>query len=193
MQDRPIGERGRAILEAAGVTHRGKQRLAESKLERVREAIDAELARLCATCAARRPGDGRELVVVPAAACTYCGGSANARAVRELVESCKRAGVRRLVVVGGSPSVRQDLAERLGALELRLIDGTERRTAAEARGDVGWADLLVVCGASELSHKISRLYTRDERARRKLVTASRRGVEAIAGAVVEQLRRKRES
>ncbi|MEX2645340.1 MAG: hypothetical protein WD249_03665 [Gaiellaceae bacterium] len=58
MQDRPIeavlaelglvgtlGERGRAILEAARITHRGKQRLAESKLERAREAIDAELAR----------------------------------------------------------------------------------------------------------------------------------------------------
>ncbi|MEX2645341.1 MAG: hypothetical protein WD249_03670 [Gaiellaceae bacterium] len=95
--------------------------------------------------------------------------------------------------MGGSPSVRQDLTERLGVLELRLVDGTERRTAAEARGDVDWADLVVVCGASQLSHKVSRLYTRDERARRKLATSSRRGVEAIAGAVVEHLRRRRES
>jgi len=38
--------------------------------------------------------------------------------------------------------------------------------------------------------KVSLLYTREPRARGKLVTASRRGVEAIAAAIAEHLRRR---
>lgn len=60
-------------------------------------------------------------------------------------------------MVGGSPAVRQEISERANGVELRLVDGTQRRTAAEARGDVEWADLIVVCGGSELSHKVSTL------------------------------------
>ena len=37
-----------------------------------------------------------------------------------------------------------------------------------------------MCGATELAHKVSTLYTRDPDARRKLVVTSRRGIEAIA-------------
>jgi hypothetical protein len=202
MQDRPIDDvleelgltgeaagRGRALLEAAGLTRPGKQRLAEPKVPAAREAVDAELQRLCAACAQRVPPDGRERVTVPAPSCSYCGGSAHARALRELADACERAGVSRLVVVGGSPSVREEL-ERAAHVELRLVDGTRRRTGAEAGRDVDWADVIVVAGSSELAHKVSNLYTRDGRARGKLVVAERRGVEAIAGAVVEHLARR---
>lgn len=184
-----LAPRGRAVLEAAGLTRPGKQRLAESKLAAAREAIDAELARVCARCDARIPPDGRDRVVVPAPACSYCGGSAHARALRELGDACERAGVRRLVVVGGSPSVREEL-ERSAPVELRLVDGVQRRKSAEARGDIDWADVVVIAGSSELAHKVSNLYTRDDEARGKLVVASRRGVEAIAEAVVEHLARR---
>jgi hypothetical protein len=182
-------ERGRAVLETAGLTRPGKQRLAESKVPAARAAIDRELARLCVSCTGRLQPDGRERVTVAGAACAYCGGSAHARALRELAEACERAEVRRLVVVGGSPSVREELG-RAAPAELRLIDGTRRRTGAEAARDVDWADVIVVAGSSELAHKVSNLYTRSERARGKLVVADRRGVEAIAGAVVEHLARR---
>jgi len=172
------------------MTRAGKQALAVSKLGPAREAIDAVFARLCSRCASSRPPDGREVVVVLAPSCSYCGGSANAGALRELAEECAQRGVRRLVVVGGSPAVRQEMMGLGSALELRLIEGTERRTKAEAAGDVEWADVIVVCGASELNHKVSNLYTRDPRARKRLAVSSRRGVEAIAGAVVEHLRRR---
>jgi hypothetical protein len=80
---------------------------------------------------------------------------------------------------------------RAGAhLELRLVDGVERRTKAQARGDIGWADVVVVCGASELYHRVSELYTRDPLARAKLAVSTRRGVEAIANAVTEHLARR---
>lgn len=182
--------RARELLEADGITNPRKTRISAAKLERARTAIDARLARFCASCAARTDAGGRDVVVVPAGACTRCGGSRNERALTELVEACAAAGLRRLVVVGGSPDVRRELGAVSGALELRLVDGTQRRTRAEAQRDLGWADLVVVCGSSELGHKVSTLYTR-ERGGTPVITVARRGVEAIAGAVVEHLRRQR--
>ena len=47
----------------------------------------------------------------------------------------------------------------------------------------------MIAGASELGHKVSNLYKGDA-GDAPVVTASRRGVEAIAGAVVEHVRRR---
>jgi len=118
-----------------------------------------------------------------------CGGSRNERALAELVEACEAAGIRRLVVVGGSPEVRRELGALRDRIELRLVDGTERRTRPEAQRDLDWADLVVIGGSSELAHKVSNLYTRDS-GPTPVVTASRRGVEAIVAAVVEHVRRR---
>ena len=182
-------ERGRAILEAGGLTNPRKTRLSAAKVDRARAAIDAMLARFCSACAARTDAGGREVVTVPAAACTRCGGSRNDRALAELAEVCAAAGLRRLVVVGGSPDVRRELGSLGGELELRLVDGTARRTRAEAQRDLDWADLVVIGGSSELGHKVSTLYTR-ERGGPPVITVARRGVEAIAGAVIEHVRRR---
>ena len=117
------------------------------------------------------------MATTPASACTCCGGSRNNRALTELVEACAAAGLRRLVVVGGSPDVRRELGVAKGELELRLIDGTERRTRAEAQRDLDWTDLIVIAGSSELGHKVSSLYTRDRSATpvaRSHAAASRR-------------------
>jgi hypothetical protein len=181
--------RGRRVLEEAGLTRPGKERIAEGKVERAREAIAAVLLRLCARCSPRGAGDRRELVVVPQTACTYCGGSAHRAALHDVEAAFARHGLRRLVVVGGSPAVREEL-QRFD-LDLRLVDGTTRHTSDESGRNVDWADVIVVAGGSELAHKVSRLYTRDERARGKLATADRRGVEAIAAAAVEHLARRR--
>lgn len=179
----------RLVLEEGGLTRPGKTNIAAEKVERAREAIDAEIARLCATCAPVG-AEGRQLALVPQAACAYCGGSNNQRALLEMIAACERAGVTRLVIVGGSPAVRADLVRAGAHLELRLVDGVERRTKAQARGDIGWADVVVVCGASELYHRVSELYTRDPLARAKLAVSTRRGVEAIANAVTEHLARR---
>jgi hypothetical protein len=183
-------DRARALLEADGITNPRKTRISAAKLERATTAIDARFARFCAACAERTDAEGREVVTVPAAACARYGGSRNSRALTELVEAFAGAGLRRLVVVGGSPDVRRELDVLQGPLELRLVDGTARRTRAEAERDLEWADLVVVAGSSELAHKVSNLYTRSDSAT-PVVTAARRGVEAIAGAAVEHVRRHR--
>ena len=202
MADQPISEflaalglsgadadRARAVLEADGITNPRKTRLSAGKLEAARASIDARFARFCAACAERTNAGGRELVLVPAATCARCGGSRNDRALTEMVEACATAGLRRIVVVGGSPDVRREFAAVEGGPELRLVDGTKRRTGAEAQRDHAWADLVVIAGASELNHKVSNLYKGDA-GDAPVVTAARRGVEAIAGAVVEHVRRR---
>ena len=184
-----VAERGRAVLEAEGITNPRKSRLSEAKLERARAAIDARFARFCASCAARTDAGGREVVTVGTSACTRCGGSRNDRALAELVEACDAGGLRRLVLVGGSPDVRGELGALEGRLELRLIDGTARRTGSEAQRDLDWADLVLIAGSSELGHKVSNLYTKVGSST-AVVTVPRRGVEAIADAVVEHVRRR---
>jgi hypothetical protein len=182
-------ERARGVLEEARITNPRKQRLSAGKLEAARAAIDARYARFCASCAGRTDAGGREVVVVAPAACARCGGSRNDRALTEMVEACEAAGLRRIVVVGGSPDVRRELGAVAGGPELRLVEGTGRRTKAEALRDLGWGDLVVICGSSELAHRVSNLYKGDSGAT-PVVTAARRSVEAIAGAVVEHARRR---
>ncbi len=184
----PDAERARVVLETGGITNPRKTRLSAAKLEPARAAIDARFARFCSACAARTDAGGREVVTVQAGACMRCGGSRNDRALAELAEACVSAGIARIVVVGGSPDIRRELGTLRGALELRLVDGTERRTRAVAQRDLAWADLVVIGGSSELGHKVSNLYTSDPGGT-PVVTVARRGVEAIAGAIVEHARR----
>jgi hypothetical protein len=183
---------GRLVLEGAGLTNPRKSRINDAKVDAARIAIDLELARLCRRCADRSRGEARALVVVSAEACAVCGGSANTRALDALAAAAAASSVTRLVVVGGSPDIRRELGALPLPLEVRLIVGVDRRTGEQARRDVDWADVIVVCGSSELYHRVSNLYTREPAARGKLVVSSRRGVEAIAGEVVEHLRRRAE-
>lgn len=185
----------RAALEEAGLTRAGKTRISEEKHARVRDLLDARFARGCTdpTCrsalARRKPG--ATALAVPKRDCENCGGSDNLKAMRRLAELCRAKGVRRVVVVGGSPSVREELtALKPPEWDLRLVDGTERRTADKARADLEWAQLVFVWGSSELDHKVSRLYTdTGSPFRSKLVQIARRGVAALLNAGSEHVER----
>jgi len=78
-------------------------------------------------------------------------------------EAAARADVRKIVVVVCSPRMTRSenprlLENRLRLrLRLRLIDGTARRDFRQARADVSWADVVLICGTSELDHKIPNL------------------------------------
>ncbi|HZA13844.1 MAG TPA: hypothetical protein VE618_05085 [Myxococcaceae bacterium] len=180
----------RAALEDAILTRRGKQRVSVEKLERIEALLAERFALHCGApdCRAHAQASGRIPVPCdPKSACERCGGSPNAAAATTLLEVCRRRGVRRLVVVGGSPAVRQELGTAIGdGLDLRMIDGTERRTQDRARGDVEWADLVLVWGGSELHHKVSLLYTHvPSPLRKKVVQVARRGVAALLSAAVK--------
>lgn len=187
--------RARAALEAQGLTRPGKQRMSDEKLPRAAELLAATFALHCQApeCAAWARGTGREMVLCePKGACARCGGSENRRAETETLEAFRRAGVRRLLVVGGSPSTREELERALGGeIELRLVDGTERRTIDRAKADLEWADVALVWGATELHHKVSMQYT-DQPAPlgKKVINSRRRGISAALHEVVEHLQRR---
>jgi hypothetical protein len=184
-----------SALEEAGLTRAGKQRISEEKLPRVLDALRARFCLHCATpeCLAFAKGSGRELLACdPKSACERCGGSNNRRAEADLIEACAKAGVKRLVIVGGSPAVREELEGALGsAMQLRMIDGTERRTIDNAKADMQWGDLILLWGASELHHKVSMQYTNLTQPdfKRKLVRVQQRGIAALLHAAIDHLNR----
>ncbi|QSQ16646.1 hypothetical protein [Myxococcus landrumensis] len=189
-------QRARAVLEDAGLTRPGKLRMSEPKLHKAAEVLAGRFFPVCAdgACIKVAQASGREpLRVEPRSHCARCGGSANHRAEVAFVESCHRHGVRRVVVVGGSPAVREELEEKLGHhIDLRMVDGTERRTADRARSDLDWADLVLVWGATELHHKVSGHYTHGGPAySHKVVHVVRRGVAALLEEGMTHLARSR--
>jgi len=184
----------RGALEAAGLTRSGKARMSTAKEERGRAVLESGFFLHCATpaCIAAAATSGRTGVRTgQRSRCAHCGGSDNRRAQTALLAACQRTGVRRLVVVGGSPSVREELRDALGSgLDLRLVDGTERRSLAQARQDLDWAELVLLWGGSELDHRVSTLYTgAPSGLRRKLVHTSKRGIAALLEAAVAHLER----
>ena len=186
--------RARDALEVGGLTRTGKTRMSAAKEDRARSLLDTQLYKHCSTpaCVAAAARSGRTPVLTAhRAACASCGGSDNRRAQEALVAACQRSGIRRLAIVGGSPSVREELRDALsGRLELRLVDGTERRTLNQARLDLDWADLVLLWGGSELDHRVSTLYTGAPPAlRRKLVHTTKRGIAALLESAVVHLSR----
>lgn len=186
--------RARTALEEAGLTSPRKVRISELKLPRAEQVLAERFYPVCAApaCMQVAQASGREpLGVEPRSHCEHCGGSNNRRAEVAFLEACERSGVRRVVVVGGSPSVREELSGQLGKrLELRMVDGTERRTAAKAKSDLEWADLVLVWGGTELHHKVSTLYTQPGTVHsHKVVHVARRGVAALLEGGITHLER----
>ena len=171
------------VLIAAGLLNPKRSALAASKLEACRGALALFFVLLCDHCATRSEDTRDRLSVADRRRCERCGGSSNRAAVENAAESFRGRGLRRLVVVGGSPSAHEEL-RRLWPLDLRVVDGTERHMGWQARANLDWADLVVVWASTELNHATSGHYTsvRGE-LRRKVVVAPRRGIEALADAI----------
>lgn len=187
--------KARAALEAAGLTRAGKQRLSTEKAPKAQAALEARFFLHCATleCVAFAKASGKEpLRCEPKGTCQRCGGSDNQRAVRDLLDACRQARASRVVIVGGSPSVREELERLIGsALELRLVDGTKARPIEQAKADLAWADLVLLWGATELHHKVSNQYQDSAQGpvKKKLVHVPKRGIAQLLAGAVEHLRR----
>jgi hypothetical protein len=108
------------------------------------------------------------------------------RAAQALTE----AGIRKLVVVGGTPATREELERLLaGKVELRLVDGTRHRPIERAKADLEWADRVLLWGATELHHKVSKQYADAPAAKARVVHVPRRGVAQLLSGAVESVRR----
>ncbi len=172
-----------SLMQAAGLSNPRKERIRADKRDAVREALAQGVLLACGRgdCLAEAEawkvgGDPRPIHHASRAeACEVCGGSTNARWVDEMVEACRRAGWRRLCVVGGSPSSCRDLVELVGGrVETKIVVGTTARSRSQASADIAWADKVVLWGATQLDHKVSGLY-----AGAKVLQTAQRGVAAL--------------
>ncbi len=182
--------RGRAVLEEGGLTRPGKRAFVTGKLESARTALAHGLIKVCgdACRAVDRAGSdrARESVVVTQPACEVCGGSNNRRAAIAARRVLAKRGIQRIVVVGGSPGTREQLArEFAGAdVEMKLIDGTSKSlTGKDAIAHEQWAQLVVIWGSTELRHAVSMLYTKEPPPHLRLISVGRRSVEALCNEI----------
>jgi hypothetical protein len=180
----------RRVLEEAGLTRPGKRRMAVTKRELLRTALAGAFLLACPGCEelAGVQAVGRQVIIAEATSCDICGGSGNRRHALRAVEALVGAGKRRLVVVGGSPSTRQELLRLFSAqIEMRFVDGASAHRRRDADGLIAWAEIIVVWGSTEIPHKVSDLYSGAPSARGKIVQVPRRGVGALCQAVCAHL------
>ncbi len=174
-----------AALHEAGLSNPRKANIHASKTDAVRKVIEERFLLVCARGDCRQEAaaaqDGRAVAAASVQAhCEFCGGSSNERAVKQMLEACRRRGWRRLCVVGGSPNARTALRQLAGReLDLKLVDGTVARSRGQADSDLGWADVVVVWGSTQLDHKVSILYKGPN-----VIQMARRSVKELAKAVV---------
>lgn len=181
-----------AALVEAGLTNGRKSRIATFKLEAIRQTLGSRFALVCTRgpCLDTVTRSGKTLVhALDARDCSICRGSVNESTIDRAVEATLEHGMRKLVVVGGSPSSHEALRIAVrGRIDLRLVVGTDRRTSSDAKADLAWADLVIIWGSTQLDHKVSRLYT--DGARDRVVTCARRGIAALGDTVIAYVTRR---
>ncbi len=182
--------RARALLEAAGLSRAGKQGIAAAKRERAEATILGGLARVCSDeCAAlsRKVSARRVPVVTSAARCEVCGGSNNRRAAFSCARTLRSHRISHVLVVGGTAPQQQELAQLLtfDGLALEFVDGTRAsHSQKDAIANMNRAQLIVIWGSTPLRHAVSNLYTDDPPDHVRIITTSKRGIEALCREII---------
>ena len=150
------------VIAATGLSRRGRARVSRAKVPRIEAELSTRLVRVyhrgdCRLAAGRVR---REMTAArDQAACEICGGSVLNRRLDQMVAACRASGIRRVCVVGGSPSSHGQLRRLVtGHVELRLVDGAIKRPRRQTRADLAWADLVLVWGSTILDHSVSGPY-----------------------------------
>lgn len=158
----------RQALVDAGLTNGKKQRMTESKRERASRALWERLAGWCGEppCESTARTTGLPVVRVHRRRCLGCGGSSIQRAARAAVEACEQAGIRRVLLLGGSPpahsEIRQQLKQLGCRLEIGIIEPGRNVTEKDARAALARVDAVFAWAGTPLDHKVSELFARRE-------------------------------
>lgn len=138
-------------------------------LRRLRIVPDTELAHFlddrvawtCDACAPVLDSPQRTRVRVPPEHCDVCGGSSIQAAAQRFAQACQRAGVTRVLLVGGSPTYHdtlQRLGPSLGNVKLKLIRGDGARDRQRAGQDLAGAEVAFIWASTVLDHRVGELY-----------------------------------
>lgn len=181
----------RAVLEAAGVTRAGKSFLHRSKMERARRALDGALVRTCSGCCRVAEDSGLPGVLVGHLHCTICRGSRVRSSAAALRLELAQQGIRRILVVGGTPEGQTHLQAELAVvgIKLQVVDGTRTPGNDRARRMRAAADVVVIWGGTPLDHTVSGHFI-DPSDRSRTVIVPRGGPQSVLRALAEHLRRR---
>lgn len=127
------------------------------------KAIEEKLAPTCADPLCNRTVAAQRRVplrVDDEAECTTCRGEPDRRWFAHMVQECHRAGVRRLLVIGGSDETQARLrALSAGqSVDLRLVSADEEVHPARAQGRVEGCDALVLWSNWVVATEVSTPY-----------------------------------
>jgi FtsZ-binding cell division protein ZapB len=127
------------------------QALCAADPEPLRELLN-RLAIVCANphC---QPAPGTPVMPAPPESCEVCGGSDVQRAFVQFVAACRKSGIDRVTIVGGSPAYR----EKLRTLQREhgqgvQIDVVREERPQEAKRAAAVRGLVVTWGATEVDH-----------------------------------------
>ena len=182
-----LREAALAVLRETGVIGgRPRVHISEDKLDRAAGELAARYAvhcpdRDCARLAKEMAAAGGRVVISAAnrGACVVCRGSNSRRAFERARRACVAAGLVRWLVVGGSPSFRQDLQRYLEPAPELSVDLDEGRShdSRLLRSRAQRAQAIVILATSQIDHKDTAVYTGDFRA--KVITVASRGLEGL--------------
>lgn len=114
----------------------------------IQRMVQGRMAKVCGhpQCNLMAQNDDRVRVRVAEQDCEVCGGDRDQRWFARLVRECGRAGVRRLLVIGGSTATQKALRELSQGqpVDLRLVDAEDDVHPARVRGRVEGCDVLVL-------------------------------------------------
>lgn len=176
----------REVLESAvpPLTRRGKQNIHRSKVPRVKRLLGA-WTRVCQSCASTSAGG--QALVVARADCQACLGSDQRMALRAAASEAARVGVRRIVLVGGSPASDRQVRDGFSGAgcEVRIVSAGSPLNARRASDLERWADLIVLRCPTEISHAATAHFAGS----RKVVRVVTRGLDEVARVVAASGRR----
>ena len=180
-----------ALVDAGTISRRpNRVNIAAGKVDAARSVLEAAFLWHCGNGDCRRAAavSSAPTLLVERPRCGICGGSGDRSALRRLGKAATKAGVTRILVVGGTETKWREIRSGSPAgLEWRFVDGVKSRDDRHFRGDRRWAEVIVLWSSTPLDHRVSSHFTGKNDGR--VVTVSRRGIASLADAVSARIRR----
>ena len=161
------------------LTRAGKQNIHSTKVPCVRELL-AGRRRRCAWCV-DEPGVPDDAIRVAPTDCDVCRGSGQACRIARSARAAKAAGLRRIVLVGGSPASDREVETMLtrADLQVRIVSAGSPVNARRAREAEYWADIVLLRCPTEIQHSTTNLF----QGSRKVTRVVTRGLDGVATAL----------
>lgn len=160
------------------LTRAGKQNIQSTKVPRVRELL-AGRRRRCVECFDELGSD--DAIRVAPVDCDVCGGSRQVCLIARSARAARAAGMRRIVLVGGSPASDREVETVLtrADLEVRVVSADSPVNARRAREAECWADIVLLRCPTEIQHSTTNLF----QGSRKVTRVVTRGLDGVATAL----------